>query len=81
MLESHKGIYEYVVYDSVGVEKTFAQRLEANPLVKGLCQTSLLVQKIDTPLGTYNPDWAVVIDDEGQAACTLYWRPRAISSN
>lgn len=66
MLESQKSIYEYVVYDSAGVEKSFAQRLEANPLVKVYAKLPSWF-KIDTPLGTYNPDWAVVIDDGGQS--------------
>lgn len=66
MLESRKSIHEYVVYDSAGVEKTFAQRLEANELVKVYAKLPSWF-KINTPLGTYNPDWAVVIDDRGNS--------------
>ncbi len=66
MLESDKSIYEYVVYDSAGVEKTFAQRLEANELVKVYAKLPSWF-KVNTPLGTYNPDWAVVIDDQGKS--------------
>lgn len=66
MLESQKSIYEYVVYDSASVEKTFAQRLEDNPLVKVYAKLPSWFT-INTPLGTYNPDWAVVIDDEGMS--------------
>jgi len=57
-------IYEYVVYDSQ-VEREFAKRLDERDDIK------LFVKlpgwfKIDTPLGTYNPDWAILKDD-GQA--------------
>jgi type III restriction enzyme len=71
MLESNKSIYEYVVYDSAGVEKTFAQRLEANELVKVYVKLPSWF-KVNTPLGTYNPDWAVVIDDD-QGQGRLYF--------
>ncbi|MGI6235564.1 MAG: type III restriction-modification system endonuclease [Christensenellales bacterium] len=65
MVESHKSIYEYVVYDSVGVEKTFALKMEANPQVRVYAKLPDWF-KISTPLGNYNPDWAVVLDDNGR---------------
>lgn len=62
MLESKKSVYDYVVYDSA-VESRFAEEMEKNDKVK------LYVKlpdwfKINTPLGTYNPDWAVLVEDE-----------------
>lgn len=62
MLESKKSVYDYVVYDS-NVESKFAEEMEANDNVK------LYVKlpdwfKINTPLGSYNPDWAVLIEHE-----------------
>lgn len=64
-LETQKSVYTHVVYDSVGVEKTFAEDLEKNEAVKVYAKLPSWF-KIPTPLGTYNPDWAVVVDDEGK---------------
>lgn len=64
MLESAKSPYEYVVYDSM-VESTLAKEFEKNSNVKVYTK---LPKKfiIDTPLGGYNPDWAVLFEDEGE---------------
>ena len=62
--ESKKGVYDYVIYDS-DVEKNFALSFENNPMVKAYAKLPSFF-KIDTPLGGYNPDWAVVIDKEGE---------------
>lgn len=64
-LETQKSVYTHVVYDSAGVEKTFAEDLEKNEAVKVYAKLPSWF-KIPTPLGTYNPDWAVVVDDEGK---------------
>ncbi|MHA6183629.1 type III restriction-modification system endonuclease [Pseudomonas mohnii] len=64
-LETQKSVYTHVVYDSIGVEKTFAEDLEKNEAVKVYAKLPSWF-KIPTPLGTYNPDWAVVVDDSGQ---------------
>lgn len=64
-LETHKSIYTHVVYDSAGIEKTFAEDLEKNEAVKVYAKLPSWF-KVPTPLGTYNPDWAVVVDDNGQ---------------
>ena len=64
-LETQKSVYTHVVYDSAGVEKTFAEDLEKNEAVKVYAKLPSWF-KIPTPLGTYNPDWAVVVDDEGR---------------
>ena len=63
-LPVQKSVFESVLYDS-DIERTFADALEKNESVK------LYVKlpgwfKIPTPLGSYNPDWAVVIDQEGE---------------
>lgn len=63
MLEdTHKSIYEHVVYDSLQ-EREFAEALEKNSSVK------LYVKlpgwfKVPTPLGSYNPDWAVLLEED-----------------
>lgn len=64
-LETNKSVYTHVVYDSAGVEKTFAEDLEKNEKVKVYAKLPAWF-KVPTPLGTYNPDWAVVVDDEGE---------------
>lgn len=64
MIESDKSVYSYVVYDSE-VEKSFAQSFEGNESVKVYAKLPGWF-KIATPLGSYNPDWAVVIEDNGQ---------------
>ena len=56
-----KGLYEYVVYDS-DIEMIFARALDLDKRAK------LIVKlpdnyKIETPVGGYNPDWAIVLED------------------
>lgn len=65
MLESTKSPYEYVVYDSSTVERPFAERLEQNEAVKVYAKLPDWF-KVPTPLGTYNPDWAVLVESEKQ---------------
>ncbi len=63
MLAVERSVYEYVVYDQ-GVERTFAEQLEKNEAVKVYAKLPGWF-KIPTPLGSYNPDWAVLIDKDG----------------
>lgn len=56
-------VYDYVVYDSE-VERNFAEQLENNESVKVYAKLPDWF-KVPTPLGSYNPDWAVVIEDNG----------------
>lgn len=63
-LEVSKSIYERVVYDFPGVERTFAEQLEKNEAVKVYAKLPSWF-KVPTPLGTYNPDWAVLIEKDG----------------
>jgi type III restriction enzyme len=62
--ESQKGVYDYVIYDS-DVEKNFAISFENNEMVKVYAKLPGFF-KIETPLGSYNPDWAVVIEKDGE---------------
>ncbi len=61
--DTRKSIYEHVVFDS-SIERDFADALEKN-------QDVLLYAKlpgwfkVPTPLGSYNPDWAVLIQKDG----------------
>jgi len=57
-LEVKKSIYHYVVYDS-DVEREFARKLDQRDDIR------LFVKlpdwfKVATPVGSYNPDWAIV---------------------
>jgi type III restriction enzyme len=64
LLKSEKGVYDYVVYDST-IEKEFAEKLETNKDVLVYVKLPNWF-KIPTPLGSYNPDWAILIDDKGK---------------
>ena len=58
--DTKKSVYEHVVYDS-GTERDFAQALELNESVKVYAKLPGWF-KVPTPLGTYNPDWAVLVE-------------------
>jgi len=57
-LQVNKSVYEYVVYDS-DVEREFAHRLDQRQDIKLFVKLPGWFQ-IDTPVGKYNPDWAIV---------------------
>ncbi len=62
MLEVKKSVYDHVVYDSE-VESEFAKEFEKNEAIKVYAKLPSWF-KIETPLGSYNPDWAVLISQE-----------------
>jgi len=64
MVESRKSVFDHVVYDS-DVELEFATAFERSDDIKLYAKLPDWF-KIDTPLGTYNPDWAVLIDVDGK---------------
>jgi type III restriction enzyme len=64
MLATTKSVHEYVVYDSGGVERSFAEQLERNEAVKVYAKLPGWFT-VPTPLGGYNPDWAVLIEKDG----------------
>ncbi|VTR97577.1 type III restriction-modification system endonuclease [Tuwongella immobilis] len=64
MLESTKGTHEHIVYDS-SVEKSFAEALENNVAVKVYAKLPSWF-RVPTPLGFYEPDWAVLIEQDGK---------------
>lgn len=63
MLEAQKSVYDHVVYDSE-VEAEFAKSFEQSKDVKVYAKLPGWF-KIETPLGNYNPDWAVLVDHDG----------------
>ena len=64
MLKADKSVYDYVVYGS-DVESNLAQEFEKNDEVKVYAKLPDWFE-IDTPLGSYNPDWAVLFEVDGQ---------------
>ncbi len=64
MLESKKSVFDHVVYDS-DLEEEFARSFELSDDVKVYAKLPGWF-KIDTPLGSYNPDWAVLVEMDGQ---------------
>ena len=63
-LQVNKSVYEYVVYDSE-VEREFAKKLDEREDIKLFVKLPNWF-KVDTPVGEYNPDWAILKHD-GQA--------------
>jgi type III restriction enzyme len=64
MLESQKSVYKHVIYDS-DVEAEFAKSFEQSDDIKVYAKLPGWF-KIETPLGSYNPDWAVLIELDGE---------------
>lgn len=56
--------FDYVVYDS-SVERQFAELLDAREDIRLFMKLPDKF-KIDTPVGPYNPDWAIVKVEDGQ---------------
>jgi len=61
-LQVQKSIYEYVVYDSE-VEREFARRLDQREDIQLFVKLPGWFE-IDTPVGKYNPDWAILKQDD-----------------
>jgi type III restriction enzyme len=57
--DTKRSVYQHVVYDSE-IERDFADQLEKNGAVKVYAKLPGWF-KVPTPLGTYNPDWAVLV--------------------
>ena len=73
--DTTKCVYEQVIYDS-GVERTFAEDLEKNSAVKVYAKLPGWF-RVPTPLGTYNPDWAVLVESDGQERLYLVVETKA----
>lgn len=57
--DTQRSVYQHVVYDS-DVERDFADQLEKNEAIKVYAKLPGWF-KVPTPLGSYNPDWAVLV--------------------
>ncbi|MFM2172827.1 MAG: hypothetical protein RLZZ54_754 [Cyanobacteriota bacterium] len=63
LLDVSKAVYEQVVYDSE-TERSFGDQLENNSAVKVYAKLPGWF-KVPTPLGSYNPDWALLVEKDG----------------
>ena len=63
LLDAEKSVYEQVVYDS-DTERNFADQLEKNTAIKVYAKLPGWFT-VPTPLGGYNPDWAVLVEKDG----------------
>lgn len=59
---AEKTIWDNVVCDS-GVEARFAADLDANDQVRFFVKLPAWF-RVDTPIGTYNPDWAILLETD-----------------
>ena len=71
MVETGKTPYSSIIIDSE-VEREFAEGLEKNGNVKVYTKLPDWF-KIPTPLGYYNPDWAILVKDENKEEEKLYF--------
>ncbi|MBI9047499.1 MAG: hypothetical protein JEZ06_23650 [Anaerolineaceae bacterium] len=76
ILENKIHLYQYVVYD-LGIEANFAQRFVNNASVKVYAKL-LDWFKINTPIGSYNPDWAVLVEDGNDQKLHFVMETKAI---
>ena len=61
---TQKTNFDYVVWDS-DVERQFAELLDSREDIKMFMKLPAKF-KIDTPVGPYNPDWAIIKQEDGQ---------------
>lgn len=57
--------FDYVLIDSESAERPFAELLDTRENIKLFMKLPAKF-KIDTPVGPYNPDWAIVKHEEGE---------------
>ena len=61
-LKVNNSVYDSIIYDSE-VERKFAEALDQREDIKLFVKLPSFF-KIETPIGTYNPDWAIVKHDD-----------------
>jgi type III restriction enzyme len=64
LLDVKKSVFEQVVYES-DTEREFADQLEKNMAFKVYAKLPGWFT-VPTPLGSYNPDWAVLMEKDGE---------------
>jgi type III restriction enzyme len=71
-------VYDYVIYDSETVERPFAVAMDDDPDVRMFFKIPDKF-KIETPIGTYNPDWAVYLDKNGEEKLYFVLETKGVS--
>lgn len=62
--ETDRTPYDYIIIDNdSSIEQVIAEKLDTNDDVKFFCKIPDWF-KIPTPIGTYNPDWAIVMEGD-----------------
>ncbi len=64
-------LYDWVKWDSETIEKPFAERLEKMANIKLYIKLPAWFT-VETPIGRYNPDWAIVMDDPDEIEQRLF---------
>ncbi len=59
IIPTKKSVYDYIYYESKGVEKKFAEALERMKNIKYFVKLPNWFT-VPTPVGKYNPDWAIL---------------------
>jgi len=78
-IEVTKSVYDHVIYDSATVERPFAVALDDDPDVRLFFKIPN-GYKIDTPIGFYNPDWAVLLERDGNQQLYLVLETKGSNS-
>ena len=64
VIDQEKTLYNYIEFDS-DIEKKFATDCDANENIEFYIKLPNWF-KINTPIGTYNPDWALIYKNENK---------------
>ena len=70
LIEANNSVYDKIICDS-DTEKRFAEDLDRDSEIKLFVKLPNWF-KIKTPLGNYNPDWAIVVGEEGEEKLTSH---------
>ncbi len=62
-IKVENSLYDHIIYDNSTIERDFAEALDNDPDVKLFFKIPEKF-KISTPIGPYNPDWAVYVENE-----------------
>lgn len=64
LIPASRSVYDHVIFDS-NVEKEFVEGLENNKAVRMYLKLPGWF-KVTTPVGDYNPDWAIIMEDRDE---------------
>lgn len=76
-IRARKHLYDYVICDSDN-EREFAEKLDKQDNEVEIYVKLPKKFHISTPVGKYNPDWAIAFHDEKVNIYTLWQKPRAV---